>query len=100
MINQFHDLKLEIDSKSVDNEYIVNANVTWMQVLHSEHQIPSLERFWKIIASCRMIPTKANRVASKCEIMHLDNPVKLDESHYSVFIKYLNYACKITWIKF
>ena len=36
--------------------------------------------------------------------MHLDNPVKLDESHFnalmelvtSVFIKYLNYACKIT----
>jgi hypothetical protein len=30
---------------------------------------------------------------------HLDNPVKLDEVT-SVFIKYLNYACKITIIRF
>jgi hypothetical protein len=34
---------------------------------------------------------------------HLDNPVKRDEIMMkvtSVFIKYLNYACKITWIEF
>ena len=30
---------------------------------------------------------------------HLDNPVKLMKVT-SVFIKYLNYACKITWIEF